>query len=231
MLSGLKSACLPGRSSRRRASSSAWRSLSRRHRRNTHEKDTGASILHHGCRVVPASSSAATINASVAASLTDAFKEIVAIFTVIHPDVEVVPNYGASGALAKQIVQGAPADLFISANKQWLDYLLDAKVVDPGSVGILAANRLVFVGAKGVAVSLADLPKLKRIAIGSPKSVPAGQYAEGVLKEGRYLRSTCWLTADWCRPRMCARRWSMRIAGKSRGPSSTRPMLCWRSRR
>jgi molybdate transport system substrate-binding protein len=143
--------------------------------------------------VVPSSSLAATVNASVAASLTDAFKEIVASYTAAHPDVEVVANYGASGTLAKQIVQGAPADLFISANKQWLDYLLDAKAADPHTVGTLAANRLVFVGAKGVATTLADLSKLKRIAIGSPKSVPAGQYAEEALKKAGIYGQ---LTAD-----------------------------------
>jgi molybdate transport system substrate-binding protein len=137
----------------------------------------------------PHPTAAATINASVAASLTDAFTEIAASFTATHPEVEILPNYGASGALAKQVVQGAPADLFISANQQWLDYLLQSKAADPETVVILAANRLVFVGAKEGAASLNDLPGLKRIAIGSPKSVPAGQYAEEVLKRtGIYER-------------------------------------------
>ncbi len=130
----------------------------------------------------PETSSAATINASVAASLAGAFKEMVVDFTVAHPEVDVVANYGASGSLAKQITQGAPADLFISASQQWLDYLLTAKAVDPATVGTLATNRLVFVGAKDAAISFDDLFKLKRIAIGSPKSAPAGQYAEEALK-------------------------------------------------
>jgi len=131
----------------------------------------------------PEFSSAATIHASVAASLTDAFKTMATEFTSTHQNVEIVANYGASGTLTRQIVQGAPADLFISANQQWLDYLVDQKAVDPGTIGTLAANRLVFVGVRGAAVSLADLPGMKRIAIGSPKSVPAGQYAEEVLKK------------------------------------------------
>lgn len=136
---------------------------------------------------VPVKSSAAVISASVAASFTDAFKEIASNFMSDHPDVEIVANYGGSGTLAKQIAHGAPVDLFVSANKQWVDYLLEDKAVDPATVGTLAVNRLVFVGSEGAAGSLGDLPKLKRIAIGSPKSVPAGRYAEEVLnKAGLY---------------------------------------------
>jgi molybdate transport system substrate-binding protein len=90
---------------------------------------------------------------------------------------------GASGALAKQIAQGAPTDLFLSAHRKWIDYLVDEGRVAPGAVRTLAANRLVFVGAPGVrAASLGDLPALRRIAIGSPQSVPAGQYAEETLR-------------------------------------------------
>lgn len=131
----------------------------------------------------PAAVSAATVNVSVAASLTKPCKEIVASFTAVHPDVEVILNFGASGMLAKQIVQGAPAELYISANRHWLDYLLEAGVLDAGTIGTLAVNRLVFVGAENAATSWADLPKLRRIAIGSPQSVPAGQYAVEALKQ------------------------------------------------
>jgi len=133
--------------------------------------------------ILPPASFSATINASVATSLTDAFKELVAGFCKDHPDVEIVGNYGASGTLAKQIAQGAPADLYISANEKWLAFLIDAKAVDSGSVASLAANRLVFIGTQGRAVSLGDLVKLKRIAIGSLKSAPVGQYAEEALKK------------------------------------------------
>jgi molybdate transport system substrate-binding protein len=126
---------------------------------------------------------AGEIRLSIAASLTDAITEICADYAKAHPGTTCLPNYGASGTLAKQIAAGAPADLFVSANPQWVDFLVGEKRVAAGTVRILAANTLVFVGPKGGGSSLADLPKLKRIAIGSPKSVPAGQYAEEAMKK------------------------------------------------
>ncbi|HXV20271.1 MAG TPA: molybdate ABC transporter substrate-binding protein, partial [Desulfuromonadales bacterium] len=126
---------------------------------------------------------AGAIRLSVAVSLTDAMNEICADYSRAHPGTACRPNYGGSGTLAKQIAAGAPADLFISANPQWIEFLVGEKRLAVDTVGILAANTLVFVGPKGRASSLADLPKLKRIAIGSPRSVPAGQYAEEAMKK------------------------------------------------
>lgn len=126
---------------------------------------------------------AGELRLSVAASLTDVFNEICADYAKTHPGVTFAPNYGASGALAKQIVEGAPADLFVSANQKWMDHLVAEKRVPAETVTVLARNVLVFVGAKGRAASLADLPQLERVAIGSPKSVPAGQYAEQAMQK------------------------------------------------
>ena len=127
--------------------------------------------------------SAGEIRLSVAVSLTDAINEICADYSKAHPGTTCVSNFGGSGTLAKQIAAGAPADLFISANPKWVDFLVGEKRVAADTVRILAANTLVFVGPKGRASALADLPKLKRIAIGSPRSVPAGQYAEEAMKK------------------------------------------------
>jgi molybdate transport system substrate-binding protein len=133
--------------------------------------------------VAAAPAVAGPVRLSVAASLTDALKEIAALYTAAHPGVEVWPNFGASGALAKQIAQGAPADIFISANPKWMEYLVEQGRIAPGQTATLAYNTLVFVGRPGLQVAkLADLPGLQRIAMGSPKSVPAGQYAEQALK-------------------------------------------------
>lgn len=126
---------------------------------------------------------AGEIRLSVAASLTDAMTEICAGYARAHPGTTCVGNFGGSGILAKQIAAGAPADLFLSANPKWVDFLVGEKRVAADTVRILAANALVFVGPKGRASLLADLPKLKRIAIGSPRSVPAGQYAEEAMKK------------------------------------------------
>ena len=128
------------------------------------------------------------IRISVPASMTDAMKELSAQFAASGKHAVVTPNYGPSGTLAKQIVEGAPADLFISANQKWMDYLRDEKRIDPASEKILAANTLVFVGMKNPAkTKMADLVGLKQIAIGSPKSVPAGEYAaQAMEKAGIY---------------------------------------------
>lgn len=124
------------------------------------------------------------IRISVPASMTDAMKELVTLFGSSGKHAQIVPNYGPSGTLAKQIVEGAPADLFISANQKWMTYLRDEKKIDPTREKILAANILVFVGMNNPAVTkLADITVLKQIAIGSPKSVPAGEYAVQAMKK------------------------------------------------
>ena len=100
-----------------------------------------------------------------------------------HPGVKFLKNYGASGQLAKQIESGAPSDLFISANQEWMDDLRHKKLVTDRSIGTFTHNTLVFAGTPGKAASMQNLLKLDRIAIGSPKSVPAGEYAVEALKK------------------------------------------------
>jgi molybdate transport system substrate-binding protein len=127
---------------------------------------------------------AGEINLSAAASLKGALNEIIAVYGKEHPETKILTNYGASGALAKQVVQGAPADIFISANQKWMDYLIKEGKADAATAGVLAGNTLVVVGKKGSAVKgMDDLQGLERIAIGSPKSVPAGEYAEQAMRK------------------------------------------------
>lgn len=126
---------------------------------------------------------AADINLSVAASLKDAINELSDSFARKHPGVKFLKNYGASGALAKQIENGAPADLFISANLEWMDYLKGKNLVDASGIGTFAYNTLVFAGTRGHVASMKDLAGLEKIAIGSPKSVPAGEYAMEAFKK------------------------------------------------
>jgi molybdate transport system substrate-binding protein len=126
---------------------------------------------------------AGEINLSAAASTKDAMMEIIRGFERVQPDARIRTNFGASGALAKQTVQGAPTDIFLSANDKWLDYVVKEGKAEGRNRGVLAYNRLVFVGRKGVAVaSLVDLKGLQRIALGTPASVPAGQYAEQAMR-------------------------------------------------
>jgi molybdate transport system substrate-binding protein len=127
---------------------------------------------------------AADISLSVAASLKEAVTEVSDSFSKKNGGVRFQSNFGASGALAKQIESGAPADVFFSANLEWMDYLKEKKFVDQKSISILAYNVLVFVGKPGLkATGIPDIVKLEKIAIGSPKSVPAGEYALQAFKK------------------------------------------------
>ena len=126
---------------------------------------------------------AGDVSLSVAASLKDVINELSATYAKSNPHVKFLKNYGASGALAKQIENGAPADIFISANLEWMDYLKNKKMADAATVSAFAYNTLVFVGTTATTLSLQELTRLDRIAIGSPKSVPAGEYAMEALKK------------------------------------------------
>lgn len=126
---------------------------------------------------------AQTVHLSVAASMTDAFNEMITAFSAQHPDAEFQPNFASSGSLAKQIEQGAPADIFLSANPKWMKYLVEKELVAPGTDRILAFNQLVFVGTnKSTKLSLQGLTGLDRTALGTPQSVPAGQYAKQAME-------------------------------------------------
>ena len=128
--------------------------------------------------------SAGEINLSIAASLKEVINELSDSFAKQNAGVKFLKNYGASGALAKQIENGAPADVFISANLEWMDYLKNKKLVEISSIGTFTYNALVFVGPADKKVSgMQDLVKLEKIAIGSPKSVPAGEYAMAAMKK------------------------------------------------
>lgn len=128
------------------------------------------------------SAAAEEVRISAAASLTDAVKALVADYRQTCPGVEFLPNFASSGALAKQIQAGAPADIYISANPKWMDFLQQQGLVAEASRLLLVRNRLVVVGASDRSLgSLAQLRKLPRVAICSPKSSPAGKYAEQAL--------------------------------------------------
>jgi molybdate transport system substrate-binding protein len=137
---------------------------------------------------VATADAAEEIRLSGPASMTDALKELISQFNASGQHTRIIPNFGPSGAMAKQINEGAPADLFISANQKWMTFLRDEQRIVPTTEKILICNNLVFVGKKNQAIkSMADIVKLKQIAIGSPKSVPAGEYAvQAMEKAGIY---------------------------------------------
>jgi molybdate transport system substrate-binding protein len=121
---------------------------------------------------------ASEISLSLAASMKESVTELSDIFAKKNTGVTFQKNSGASGALAKQIENGAPADIFISANFEWMDYLAGKGIIENKNVKVLAYNNLVIVGRPDLKIkTLNDLVPLNKIAIGSPKSVPAGEYA------------------------------------------------------
>jgi molybdate transport system substrate-binding protein len=100
-------------------------------------------------------------------------------------------SYAASSALAKQIEQGAPADIFVSADEDWMNYLAERKLIKPDTRFDLLGNRLVLIAPKGAALSakiepgfpLASLLDNGRLAIGEVQSVPAGKYGNAALEK------------------------------------------------
>ncbi len=135
---------------------------------------------------------------SAAASLTNAFKELAQSFEQLHPGVKVITNFGASDILMQQIVRGAPADVFASADQTAMDKAVAEKAVDTASRQNFAANQIVLIvphDAKQAPTSLADLTRAQyqRIALGNPASVPFGRYTKAALEQaGLWPR---------CRPR------------------------------
>ncbi|MFN6571792.1 molybdate ABC transporter substrate-binding protein [Dendronalium sp. ChiSLP03b] len=135
----------------------------------------------------PVAAADANLLVSAAASMKDVMEEIKPLYQQSKPNININYNFGASGALLQQIQQGAPVDVFISAGKKQVDTLEQQGQLVPGTRGILAKNRLVLIVPKNVVgvTSLYNLKdsKIKKIAIGEPRSVPAGQYAEQVLQK------------------------------------------------
>ncbi len=125
-----------------------------------------------------------------AASTTNALQEIITAFNETGHGT-VVPSFASSSTLAKQIEQGAPAGVFLSANVKWMDYLADKDMVVTGSRVDLLGNRLALIAPldTGLAVEaisaetpLADMLDGGRLSLGDPEHVPAGIYAKKALE-------------------------------------------------
>jgi molybdate transport system substrate-binding protein len=125
---------------------------------------------------------------SAAASLTQAFKESGAEFERMRSGTQVTFNFAASDVLLRQIIQGAPVDVFASADEEAMDKAASENAIDPATRFNFAANRLVLIvprDFRGELASLRDLRRkeVKRIAIGQPATVPAGRYARAALEQ------------------------------------------------
>jgi len=129
-----------------------------------------------------------TLTVYAAASLTDVLNELIDSFKVAH-NINIVVNYASSGTIARQIEQGAKADIFISASKNWANYI--------DSIGLfvnmtsVAQNELVVIAPKTSTVQFQKIDSSfnilsvlndGRLSIGDPKHVPAGKYAKQSLE-------------------------------------------------
>jgi len=124
---------------------------------------------------------------SAAMSLKNVFEEIAPIYEQQVPEVTVSFNFGSSGALEKQIEAGAPADVFASASKRFMDMLEKESGITPGTRRYFAQNSMVLIVPRGNPLKIKgfnDLSsgKFYKICIGNPCSVPAGRYAKEVLQ-------------------------------------------------
>lgn len=128
----------------------------------------------------------ASITVSAAISLKDALDEIGHIYEQRHSGTKIVFNYGGSGTLQHQIEQGAPVDIFISAAKKQMDALESERFLVAGTRRALVTNKLVLIepALTNKLKGFQDLarPEVKIIALGEPRTVPAGMYAKQTLE-------------------------------------------------
>ena len=134
-----------------------------------------------------------------AASMKNALDDIDAAYTA-RTGIRIVASYAASSALAKQIEQGAPADIFVSADTDWMDYAMRKKTIRESTRVSLLGNSIVLIAPKdssidrvaiGPGLGLAKLAGGGKIATGDVKAVPVGKYAKAALEKLR-----AWQTAE-----------------------------------
>lgn len=140
--------------------------------------------LSAGCAKAP-EQEPAELTILAAASLSDCMAELKTIYEEKHSDVELVCNFGGSGALQQQIEQGAPADVFFSAGSKQMNALKDKDLMLDESIQNILGNKVVLIthGSGEVLASfdaLVDAP-VERIAVAEPETVPVGQYTKEVF--------------------------------------------------
>lgn len=127
------------------------------------------------------------INVYAASSMTNALDALVEAYETTS-DISVTKVFAGTSSLARQIEQGAPADVFISANQSWMNYLVDGERVNRDAVTQLATNRLVVVSHSKADLDLDSVESWQsalggeRFSMGLPSSVPVGIYAKQALE-------------------------------------------------
>src|SRR4029077_7851579 len=144
-----------------------------------------------GSAFMPAAAQDKTLTVFAAASMKNALDDIDADYTA-RASVKIVASYAASSALAKQIEQGAPADVFVSADTDWMDYAIKQKTINEPTRVDLLGNSIVLIAPKdsridnvtiGPGFDLAKLAGDGKIATGDVKAVPVGNSAKAALEK------------------------------------------------
>ena len=144
-----------------------------------------------GSAASPATAQDKSLTVFAAASMKNALDDVDAAYTA-KTGVKIVASYAASSALAKQIEQGAPADIFVSADTDWMDYATAKKNINEPTRVNLLGNSIVLIAPKdskidtvtiGPGFDLAKLAGDGKIATGDVKAVPVGKYAKAALEK------------------------------------------------
>jgi molybdate transport system substrate-binding protein len=123
---------------------------------------------------------------SAASSLTNVMNEAAAQFEKSHPEARIILNFASSGTLLRQIERGAPVDVFVSADSETMDLAVRKDLIVESAVRIFSKNKLVMLVRSDLDIGdirSLDNVSVKRIAIGHPRSVPAGRYTQKILEK------------------------------------------------
>ncbi|MBN9673052.1 molybdate ABC transporter substrate-binding protein [Roseibium aggregatum] len=129
-----------------------------------------------------------------AASMRDAMERIGTSFEK-ETGTPVVFSFAGTGTIARQVEAGAPADVFVSADTAWMEYVTERDAVRPETIRVIAGNGLVLVGPKGSPelelsrVAIAARLSGQRLAMADPETVPAGRYGKAALEHLQLWRS------------------------------------------
>lgn len=153
-------------------------------------------ILAVGLSLIAGASQAETVKIYAAASLSNALTAIAQQYQAQNPDIKIVPIFGASSALAKQIEAGAPSDLYFSADVDWMNYLVQKQKIPAKQVFNMLSNDLVLITPKAVNMQFKAVPQFNfakafqgHLCTGHMESVPAGKYAKQSLTKLGWLSS------------------------------------------
>jgi molybdate transport system substrate-binding protein len=155
----------------------------------------GINIILFGiAALLTVTAQAGTVKVYAAASLTNALTDISKLYQTQYPQSKIVPVFGASSALAKQVEAGANSDIYFSADLDWMNYLLQKQKVSPQQVKPFLFNQLVVISPRQTKITFQAQPQFNfahsfqgHLCTGQMESVPAGKYAKQSLSKLGWL--------------------------------------------